>query len=336
MITVEEQLLIFHGKCLNESETLASYGIYSGSTIDLVHLNRGGGCSGDLTGRGDRKQRYSDYLAPTNFTKDEIFHRNTNVTGYFDQATTPKCFAYAASCAYINTCKRIYAPAKPIPTFDECLEVADYSAANEGGWPEVSIERLEKKFGFGVQFQDKHLKVFSIRDILICSVIVTFSTSQEGWANVRNGGLLEKAPGEATGLHSTLIEGYNFRKDCCICKNSWGDEDGYKPRFLFRFRAAHDFYTTLVYYTNPSVEGKVLRSRPCNISRRFTADVEGQSISAAYMDAVTANDTSEFLCEERADYTAYNNRYIGYKAEEYISILIKKWRDYSSFVQFSV
>lgn len=34
------------------------------------------------------------------------------------------------------------------------------------------------------------------------------------------------------GYHAALFEGYDFEKDCFVCKNSWSDETT-NPRFDF-------------------------------------------------------------------------------------------------------
>lgn len=56
-------------------------------------------------------------------------------------------------------------------------------------------------------------KSVSIRDILTLSVIISFSTSSQGWISTANGELLIKSNEEPDDRHVTLVEWYDFEKD---------------------------------------------------------------------------------------------------------------------------
>jgi hypothetical protein len=83
-------------------------------------------------------------------------------------------------------------------------------------------------------------------------VIASFTTSKAGWDAIAEGSLLEYPAGESKGWHATLVEGYDFEKDCAICKNSWGDRTA-TPRFDLLFSALHAFYCTKVFFTEESI-----------------------------------------------------------------------------------
>lgn len=61
--------------------------------------------------------------------------------------------------------------------------------------------------------------------------------------------------------HSTLIEGYDFENDCCVCKNAWGNQTA-SPRFRIDPLAPHDHYFIKVYFTPESIYGKVPKFVP--------------------------------------------------------------------------
>jgi hypothetical protein len=247
--------------------------------------------------------------------------RNTNVTRYHDQGrqydghATGSCYAHAATYAYLNTIARIYG-SRPAPSFAECFPIADYNKGR-GGYPTKSLRRLEEHFGYGVLC--KELESFnypSIRDIITISVIVSFTTSKAGWHAIAQGSLLEWPGGISDGWHATLVEGYDFEKNCAICKNSWGDRTA-EPRFDLRFSALHDFKCIRVFFTIASISGKTTSEFHPELET-FDGELDGQSIEVASMTEETAIYSTEYVCERLPSNDHYN--YVGYDVDQWIAI----------------
>jgi hypothetical protein len=112
-------------------------------------------------------------------------------------------------------------------------------------------------------------------------MIVCFTTSQDGWAGIRNGNLINKPSGDSTPKwHATLMEGYDLEAGYAICKNSWGDS---APRFDLQFAALHDFYCVQVYYTRKSVAGKQWKEIIPQIEK-FKNVLEGRPVKCVWLD----------------------------------------------------
>ena len=163
------------------------------------------------------------------------FIRNMNSTDIYKQYGS-SCYAYAAVYAYINSIIRCNISSPP-PTFKECYNIACYNNSNTGN-PIEALRRLENYFKYGITY----------------NII-----KSEGWENVADGELIELPNGESNGWHSCIIEGYEFDKDCLICKNSWGNKES-KPRFLLNPQAAHDYYIILVSCDNDEINKKTKKS----------------------------------------------------------------------------
>lgn len=185
-------------------------------------------------------------------TLTKSYHKNINSTDIYKQYGNSS-YAYAACVAYINSIIR-FNITRPPPTFKECYDIACYNRKNTGN-PVESLRRLENYFKFGISYQIIKSENLSIKDVLNTSSIVCFTTSQEGWKAVADGELLECPPGKSEGWHSCVVEGYDFDKDCLICKNSWRNEKE-SPRFLFNPQAATDCYAILVSKTPKNNEMK--------------------------------------------------------------------------------
>lgn len=140
-----------------------------------------------------------------------------------------------------------------MPSMKELYDIAEYNK-EKGGEPLYSINYIENKLNLGIRCEK--VKYVSISDILTLSVIVSFSTSDEGWKKVARGELLRYPGGVESGWHAVLVEGYDLEKDCLICKNSWGIDTA-KARFDFAPSAAHDFEFIRVYFTEQSIAGKI-------------------------------------------------------------------------------
>jgi hypothetical protein len=230
------------------------------------------------------------------------------------------CYAHASASAYINTCARIFSLKPRIPSYDECVTVADYNHGN-GGSPQKSICLLEEKYQCGVRCKTLQGPP-KIRDILSVSVIIFFTTSEAGWKAISSGSLMEPAPGDPEGWHATLAEGYDFSEDCVWAKNSWGHAGTVKERFKFRFSAFPHCWHVLVFSTTVSIIGKTLHPYKANM-RRFDWVLDGKPIQCAYMDEQTARYETGFLCECIPSWPPPLN-WVGYDLDQYIAIKSKK------------
>ena len=135
---------------------------------------------------------------------NDEFVRTTNTTGVYQQRFGT-CYVHAAVSAYINTISRIKNPRRPIPPVSECYKVAYYQG-DTGGDPAISIQRMEQKFQFGIKWE-KTKELPSIRDACIISIILSFTTSEEGYQAIGRGSLTKRPNGNAEGWHAVLIEG---------------------------------------------------------------------------------------------------------------------------------
>lgn len=236
--------------------------------------------------------------------------RNTNTTCVHGQ-TEENCYAYAACSAYINTLMRMFGKIERIPTFAECLNIADYNKGR-GGYPIEALRRLEERFKYGVKFSET--KKITINDAIMKSVIVSFETNDEVCEKIGKGSLLEKVSGPFTGAHAVLVEGYDLEKDCLICKNSWKHPD--KGRFDFRTTATNDFIFTVVDFDIDKFDFKP------NF-QVFKDTLRGYRVTCAWMDKETALYNNDFLCEFHPEKDG-NLQYKGYHIDNYIGIYLNR------------
>ena len=244
------------------------------------------------------------------------FIRNTNVTGVYCQRGKT-CYAYAACSAYLNTALRNLDLQK-FPKFEECYKIANYNGPN-GGNPMKSIQALENTFHFGISCD--YVTSFTIHDAITLSVIACFSTSKAGWEMIKKGSLLRHPDGKEDGWHAALVEGYDFDKDCMICKNSWGGETA-TPRFDFDQFMAHDYYFVKVYCKDDNVDGKS-PSRLIPRMNKFVGTWHGKKIDCAWMDKHTAIYSRDYLCEHHENEAGSMN-YIGYNARQWINLNLRR------------
>lgn len=243
------------------------------------------------------------------------FIRNTNVTGVYQQRGGT-CYVYAACSAYLNTVMRKFGVNK-LPTFSECFQIAIY-AGTDGGNCQRAIEELEKHFHYGVKC-DKVISL-PIRETISISVIVCFTTSKEGWDSVSNGSLLKRPQGDPYEWHATLVEGYDFNKDCMICKNSWAKTGA--ARFDLNQFMTDDYYFIRVYTDEDNIDGKTRSSFRPNL-KKFTGKWNNNDIECAWMDETAALYCRDYLCEhhpERND----NLKYLGYNIDQWININLNR------------
>jgi hypothetical protein len=185
-----------------------------------------------------------------------------------------------------------------------------------------AIELLEQEFHCGVRC-GWSTEPPNIAEIFIRSVVASITTSQAGWERIAAGELLTRAPGDPKGSHAVLMESYDLEHDWAIGKNSWGHTGTTQERFRFRLDACHSFrgFTT-VFFTLDSIAGKTTKTY-CPRMIRFRGHLDGHEIDCAYMDSLTAQYDSEFLCEPCPTRSAPMN-WIGYDARTYVEIKLKR------------
>jgi hypothetical protein len=186
-------------------------------------------------GQEESTQRGDDEFSPQ-------INRSTNISKYYEQGSG-SCYAQAASSAYINTCARIYG-VKCVPSYRECMAIADYNDIPFGDVGKA-LKLLEKHFKCGICYEYSTEKPL-IKDVLMSSVFVTFTTNEIGWKNVSKGHLLEKPPGEPNGWNVVLVEAYDYENDYSICKKFWGDLAA--SRINLKLSATHGFYVHKVFF----------------------------------------------------------------------------------------
>lgn len=238
------------------------------------------------------------------------------------------CYSHAATSAYINTCMRIYS-CKP-PTFNDALQIAKYS--ENGGQPYHSLELLEKHYKNGICFQKT--KCCQIRDILVTSVIMSFSTSKEGWKMISAGSILTKPSGKPEGRHAALLEGYNLQDDHIWAKNSWGAGGiNHTGRFAVNWFMLEDVEFVQVYFTIESIQ-KTLKFEPLLVrqSREYSVPPAGVSfnqtnepipqLKCVFLDEQTSIYCSEWWCLKVNDSP--------HKEEglDFIGFLVNDWINY--------
>ena len=264
----------------------------------------------------------SNVMSKENKKHITYFNRSTNIAPYFKQYKG-SCYANAATSAYINTCARICGA--KVPTYDECIEIADYNKGN-GGDPKISIKLLEDRFHQGVLCQKiSQTEKLEIKTILQLSLIVGFTTSKQGWNKLAQGKLLSKPKGKEDGWHGCLIEGYDFKEDCAIIKNSWGNEkdDNAKPRCLFRFSAFHEFFLYQVYFTLASIPENLPVYKSI-INGPHQGALDGETIRYYEMDAKTARYETSYVCQRREGDKLATFEYIGFPIDEWIWIKLNR------------
>ena len=248
---------------------------------------------------------------------DSIYIRPTNVTGVYLQKTGD-CYAHASASAYLNTVMRIKGIQKQVPSFADCFALARYNE-DKGGSPMTSLKKIEEVYKFGVLFEETQ-ELPLIRDICIYSVILIFDTTEEGYQAIARGSLTKKPTGEISeGGHCVLIEGYDFERDLCICKNSWG-KDTSRMRFEVNIGALHRYSFVKVYWTLNSIKQNLIQTFKME---KFLGYYKGHLINCAWMDKTTAIYTSEYICdpheEKQGPYC-----YLGYDINQYIDLRIQR------------
>lgn len=318
------QILMYLYQQLDDSKSLKDYSIKDNSQIVLIVRNKMGAFDSRKSlitaGYINESKKTNVNSLPIAVANSQSFIRNTNATPVFYQKKG-NCYAFAATSAYINTAKRIYGLNINL-SFEECYKEAYYTKeideilGDQGGNPKKAIEAIENKYHLGIKCEAT--QSLDIRDALMISVILSFGTSEEGYNCVGNGQLLEYQPGKELGSgHSTLVEGYDFKKDCYICKNSWVNGAN---RFYFTESAAHWFQFYRVYFTEESIRGKKYPCLKPNL-RTFT---DKNGIKAAWMDKNTAFYSEKYVVIDIREKINGPLKYMGVDVHDYIKIVLKR------------
>ena len=241
----------------------------------------------------------------------EIF-RNTNLTGVYRQKGGT-CYAHSSTSAYLNSVMRIKG-IQNIPSFSDCFAIAS-AQGDHGGNPCISLQALEDRYHFGIQWERTE-ELPSIRDILMISVILCFSTTKEGYKSIANGSLTKKPSGIPSGRHSVLIEGYDFENDLCICKNSWGIDTA-SDRFKVNIGALHNCQFIRVFWTLRSIDPRLKQDFKI---KPFKGQLKGKAIDSAWMSLDAAKYSSDYLAELDLDHSNFPFAYHGYKIDQWIRI----------------
>lgn len=315
-IPVNIQRLIFSGIQLEDHFTLKHYSIFKDSVI-LLLLRLKGGVIGSkspsiVIGLIPNDDSLAKRLQYSHIKRQ--FIPNTCGTGVYEQRLGNP-YAFSASSAYINTILQIPGSITP-PLFSECINIASYNHGY-GGDTLKSLKLLEDHFKYGIAF--KKQKDLSILEAITTSSILCFTTNEEGWKNVVNGQLLTKpisSKKDDQDWLSVIVEGYDFDRDCYICKNSWGGETA-SPRFLFSKSAANDFF-----FIKVSLSEKVTKKMKPRLEK-FKGSLYGSSIDCAWMDEDTAVFGKDYICEYHADRKS-DLKFLGYKIDQWISLILQQ------------
>lgn len=194
------------------------------------------------------------------------------------------------------------------------MQIAIYNG-NKGGNPLKSLQLLENQFKFGITF--KNQKDLSIREAITTSSILCFSTNDQGWKNVAEGHLLTKPTGSSDEYdwHSVIVEGYDFDKNCYICKNSWGTEFA-SARFLFSKSAANDFSFIKVDFKEKLK--KTLKPK----LEKFKGRLHGKDIDCAWVNEETAVYGTDYICEYHPEREG-DLKFLGYEIDQWISLTLQ-------------
>lgn len=296
---------------------ISKYEICKNSMITIINRQKGGIIPSLFPSNtiGFIHQPYPNTLLPRGKISDN-FYRTTNIFPTCLQQGGV-CYAMAASAAYINTARRIYG-VRYIPTIEECYEIACYS--RDGGNVLTALQRLEDKFQLGILFES--VDKIEIEDIMQLSVIVRFATSKKGWAQLGTGEFLTFQEGAENESHAMIINGYNFKLDCFLCKNSWGSLTA-DSIVNFSEYATYWHNFVKVYFTLNSIEGKTIDTYNPQISDEYIGKYNGHDITCVKMDEIAATYEQNYICEYHPELSG-NLKYIGYKISEWIKIVLNR------------
>lgn len=318
-INVDDQILMFSNQQLINNKNIRDYSIHENTILEL-HVRKEekaqmASKKSPIIGKIENSDNSQQDLLPSEYLSHQ-FVRNTNVTGVYYQSTG-NCYALAACSAYINTVFRIYGLEKNIPSFKDCYTIASYN--ENGGSPAESIRRLEEHFQFGIKCDSKDS--IDIKDVMMKSVILSFGTSEEGYECVEKGEFLEyQTPNETQYGHATLIEGYDFEKDCYICKNSWEDK---AERFFFTESAAHWVKFTRVYFDKESIKDKNYPVFESNV-KKIDGNIQNKKKEFVLMDENTSIYSDKYIKLGKKPNNDGVFEYLGIDVDQYIKMELKR------------
>lgn len=316
-INPHEYGLVYENSILDDSSTLKKYSIHNKSLITAFQTINGGVIQGIHPSApiGNAYTIVESCLLPKGKLSKRFFPITSSTNAYFQRYSD--CYAYAAASAYVNTAMRIYG-LESIPSFDECYNLASYDKEN-GGDEIEAIQRIEAKKKLGIKCEKR--KNVTIQEIMNLSVILSFSTSMQGWVNVSKGDLLTFPIGKSEDFHAVLVEGYDFYLDCLICKNSWGNYTS-EPRFNFTPSAAHSYEFAVVYFTEQSIQGKIAKEYKPRM-KKFIGELDNEEINCAWMNSEAAIYEMDYVCEYHPEKKG-DLKYLGYKIDEWIEINLNR------------
>jgi hypothetical protein len=157
---------------------------------------------------------------------------------------------------------------------------------------------------------------------MIESLILSFTTSKQGWAAVQRGSLVEKPAGDVDGWHDVVIEGYDFADHTVVCLNLWSSDSKKSTQtFKVKYSALHKFRTTIVSFDSHSIKGKTTREFIPTF-QSSSGTLNGLPVQVCWVDEETAMCHPRFICEPELSRT--DRLYFrGYNVDEYIAAQVR-------------
>ena len=137
---------------------------------------------------------------------------------------------------------------------------------------------------------------------------------------ISNGSLLTRPKGAADGRHAALVEGYDFDKDCMICKNSQAKTGA--ARFDLNQFMLHDYLFYRIYLDEDNIDGKS-NSKFQPKCEKFTGKWIDNNIDCAWMDEESAVFCKDYLCEHHPE-RKNKYQYLGYNIDQWIYINLNR------------
>lgn len=300
------------GKELEDGHTIEYYSI---SKDSLLHLML------KLTYRIDPFEESIERLERIRLSQHGIDHINSRC---INNKLRDNLYILTAYYGYVKAISQIYG-LNQVPTIQECVN--DFDEAQFDDLNDICdiIKLFEEKLHYGILIQESN-------DLMICdalksTVIVEFSTSEEGLQNIyKRGELLEKPDDASRWSVLASIDDYDFNGNYLECTIQYYDN----PTTLhLKKDATHrcDFY--ILYYTFPSIKHLNLPHLTKKV-KKFIGKFEDHDIDCALMDSKTAAYSSNYIFKliEKSDnlsYEDYNEyTYIGYEINQWIYIHLNK------------
>lgn len=231
------------------------------------------------------------------------------------------CFAHAVASAYIDMCNKI--PKCPVPEFGEAFDIAYYDTQTE---IPTALVCMENFYSRGLVWNAPTKEYPTVKEIMLCSVIMLFLTTDQGWEQINEGKLLKKPVGdvsESTCWHAALIEDYNFNGTVKV-KKSWNKlKDGNSGSCDIWLPALHQTYFITVKYTRESIANK-----DYNFQREVIFGPECRCVcpdwvvgmSCWFLDDKKSSSPSHYWGKENFQMIRHGkaNAYPGFRVDDYI------------------